>query len=88
VTPTDEWHPVATCPSSIVQSKATVFTAYTPALVRALYNYQAVYMDPGAWAHNPRYAIEILFDSISDLNRGIATVDSTKQVPFTGQRTF
>jgi hypothetical protein len=88
VTPADAWHPVATCPSSVVQKASTVFTAYTPALVRALYNYQAIYNDPGAWAHNPRYAVEILFDSISDLNRGIATVNASAQVPFTGQRTF
>ena len=87
VTPTDPWTPVAVCPSTVVMSKATVFTAYTPALVRALYNYQAIYNDPGAWAHNPRYAIEILFDSITDLNRGIVAKGGAA-VPFAGKRSF
>jgi hypothetical protein len=88
VTPPDEWTPVYPSTTVVPQVPANVFTNYTPALVRALYNYQAIYNDPGAWAHNPRYAIEILFDAITDLNRGIATKNLSAVIPFTGNRTF
>lgn len=40
---------------------------WTPRLTKAAYNYQFVAKDPGIWAHNPRYAAQILIDSIEDL---------------------
>jgi hypothetical protein len=40
---------------------------WTPRLLRAAYNYQFVEKDPGAFAHNPPYIIQILHDSIADL---------------------
>ena len=43
--------------------------AFTPRLLRATYNYQYWVKEPGAWAHNPRYMIQVLFDSIKDLNQ-------------------
>jgi hypothetical protein len=43
------------------------FKAWTPRLLKAAYNYQFVTKDPGAYAHNPTYAIELLYDSLSDL---------------------
>ena len=33
------------------------YKAWTPRLLRAAYNYQFVTKDPGAFAHNPTYAI-------------------------------
>jgi len=33
----------------------------------AAYNWQFIYKDPGAWAHNPYYAIQLLTDSYEDL---------------------
>jgi hypothetical protein len=54
---------------------ATTNAAYakimTPRLLRATYNYKWYKADPGAWAHNPRYAIEVLYDALFDLNEGI-----------------
>ncbi len=36
-------------------------------LNRAYYNYIYVVKDPGAFAHNDKYAIQILYDSLEDL---------------------
>jgi hypothetical protein len=43
------------------------YNAWTPRLLKAAYNYQFVAKDPGAFAHNPTYTLQILFDSLSDL---------------------
>jgi len=43
------------------------YAAWTPRLLKAAYNYQFAIKDPGAYAHNPAYVIEILEDSINDL---------------------
>ncbi len=43
------------------------FQNWTPRLLRAAYNYQFVAKDPGAYSHNPHYALQILFDSIESL---------------------
>ncbi|MBN2231899.1 MAG: hypothetical protein JW781_03640 [Deltaproteobacteria bacterium] len=37
-------------------------------MVRAAYNYQVSLKDPGAYAHNAKYVIQLLYDSITDLN--------------------
>jgi len=44
------------------------FAAWTPRLLKAAYNFQYSHKDPGAFAHNPRYIVQLLFDSISDLD--------------------
>jgi hypothetical protein len=43
------------------------YNAWTPRLLKAAYNYQFVAKDPGAYAHNPVYTLQILYDSIADL---------------------
>lgn len=54
-----------------VQPEESVFPnryqSWTPRLLRAAYNYQFAAKDPGAYAHNPRYALQLLYDSIEDL---------------------
>ena len=55
------------------------FTSWTARLVRATYNYQMVNNDPGAFAHNAKYVIELLYDAITDLNTVLtAKVDMSK----------
>jgi hypothetical protein len=44
------------------------FKAFTANLLKAAYNYQDTIKDPGAFAHNPKYVIELLYDSIDSLN--------------------
>jgi hypothetical protein len=52
------------------------FKSWTPRLVKATYNYQFSLKDPGAFAHNGKYVIELLTDSIDDLNSAVkAPVD-------------
>jgi hypothetical protein len=46
---------------------ANRYNAWTPRLLKAAYNYQFVTKDPGAYAHNPTYTLQILYDSLSDL---------------------
>lgn len=41
---------------------------WTPRLLKAAYNYQVSIKDPGAFAHGGKYIIELLFDSIEDVN--------------------
>jgi hypothetical protein len=44
------------------------FASWTPRLVKAAYNYQTSLKDPGAFAHGGKYIIQLLYDSIEDLN--------------------
>jgi hypothetical protein len=48
------------------------YTEWTPRLVRAAYNFHFVQKDPGAYAHNPRYTLQILYDSLHDLNERVS----------------
>ena len=43
------------------------FASWTPKLLRAAYNYQWVAKDPGAFAHNGKYILQILYDSLQSL---------------------
>jgi hypothetical protein len=49
------------------------YSAWTPRLLRAAYNYQVSTKDPGAFAHGGKYIIQLLNDSIEDLNSAIST---------------
>jgi hypothetical protein len=40
------------------------YATWTPTLLRAAYNYQYAQKDPGDFAHNPDYILQILYDSI------------------------
>ena len=56
------------------------YASWTPRLLRAAYNYQTSLKDPGAFAHGGKYIIELLYDSIEDLDaalaEGLARVDA------------
>lgn len=52
-------------PEEAVRDNA--YKGWTPRMLAAAYNYQFVSKDPGAWAHNPPYAIQALHDSVLDL---------------------
>ena len=57
------------------------YSTFSPRLLRAAYNYQYVQKDPGAFAHNGTYIIQVLYDSIEDLNSKLTTkVDMSKMV--------
>ena len=48
------------------------YNAWTPRLLKAAYNYQTSTKDPGGYAHGGKYVIQLLHDSIMDLNDAIA----------------
>lgn len=47
------------------------YTSFTPRLLAAAYNFQVATKDPGNYAHNAKYTIQLLYDSIEDLNAAI-----------------
>lgn len=49
------------------------YTSWTARLLRAAYNFQVASKDPGAFAHNAKYVMELLFDSLADLNTVLTT---------------
>jgi len=51
---------------------ATRYTSWTPRLLRAAYNVQVATKDPGAFAHNAKYLIELLYDSANDVNEALS----------------
>ncbi|MDH3241993.1 MAG: polyheme membrane-associated cytochrome C [Alphaproteobacteria bacterium] len=57
--------------------RANAYKAWTPRLVRAAYNFQFIAKDPGAYAHNPVYAVQLLYDSLESLGVKVE-VDLTK----------
>jgi hypothetical protein len=43
------------------------YQSFTPRLLKAAYNYQVVAQDPGGYAHNPVYLLQLLHDSLESL---------------------
>lgn len=43
------------------------YTQFTPTSLKAAYNYQYSQKDPGAFAHNGRYVLQVLYDTLVDL---------------------
>jgi hypothetical protein len=48
------------------------YSTWTPALLRAAYNYQYATKDPGAFAHNGKYIIQTLYDSLASLGGDVS----------------
>ncbi len=57
------------------------YASWTPRLVKAAYNYQTSIKDPGSYVHGGKYIIQLLFDSIDDLNQA-----TSEQVDMTAMR--
>lgn len=49
------------------------YATWTPNLLRAAYNYQYVQKDPGAFAHNPDYILQVLYDSIEAIGGDVSS---------------
>ncbi len=52
---------------------ANRITGWTARLIKGAYNLQLIHKDPGGFAHNGKYLIQLLHDSISDINSVLAT---------------
>ncbi|MBC7259972.1 MAG: hypothetical protein H5T65_12075 [Chloroflexi bacterium] len=62
------------------EAQATnAYKSWTPRLLQAAYNYQYATKDPGAFAHNPKYIAQVLYDSIASLGAKVK-VDMTGMV--------
>jgi predicted CXXCH cytochrome family protein len=58
---------------------ANGFASWTARLSKAAFNYQLSVKDPGNFAHNAKYVMELLYDSITDVNAAlVAKVDMTR----------
>jgi hypothetical protein len=57
-------------PEELTSSNA--YASWTPRLLRAAYNYQWFQKDPGAFAHNGKYMIQVMYDSIKDLGGDVS----------------
>lgn len=57
------------------------YAAWTPKLLRAAYNYTYVSKDPGAFTHNARYTLEVLYDSLEDIGGAQAVEGMTRPAP-------
>lgn len=55
-----------------------VYAAWTPRLARAAYNYQFVAKDKGAFAHNARYVLQLLNDSVQDLGTQVSVRETSR----------
>jgi predicted CXXCH cytochrome family protein len=57
------------------------FKSWTPRLTRAAFNYQMSSKDPGAFAHNAKYIMELLYDSLQDVNAALVVkIDTSRMV--------
>lgn len=48
------------------------FNKWTPRLLKAAYNYQYATKDPGAFTHNPKYVLQVLYDSLEDIGADVS----------------
>lgn len=48
------------------------YAAWTPKMLAAAYNYQYALKDPGGFAHNGAYVIQVLIDTIADLGGDVS----------------
>jgi hypothetical protein len=48
------------------------FSSWTPDLLRAAYNFQWVAKDPGAFAHNGKYMMQVLYDSLESMGADVS----------------
>jgi len=49
------------------------YTSWDGTLLKAAHNYQHSQKEPGAWAHNFRYIVQLLYDSIEDLGGDVSS---------------
>jgi hypothetical protein len=54
-------------PDADDQGASIAYNAWTPRLLKAGFNYQYSIKDPGAFAHNPKFVLQFLYDSTKDL---------------------
>ena len=61
------------------------YVTWTPTLLRAAYNYQYSQKDPGAFAHNAPYVMQVLYDSLADMGGDVAGMTRPEVVAAEGE---
>jgi hypothetical protein len=51
----------------MAEERNVAYASWTPRSLRTVFNWKLVTADPGNYAHNPEYTLELLYDSIEDL---------------------
>ena len=59
--------------ADMADDAAVSFSTWTPRLLKAAYNYQVSLKDPGAFAHGNKYIVQLLFDSLEDVNSALSS---------------
>lgn len=54
------------------------YVTWTPRLLRAAYNYQFSSKDPGQFAHNAKYIVQVLYDSLESIGGAEAVAGLTR----------
>src|SRR5262249_30508351 len=57
-----------------VDASETTAMKFDSKSLRAAYNYQFYSKEPGAWAHNNKYIVQILYDSIADVGGDVSGI--------------
>jgi uncharacterized protein YjdB len=60
------------------------YGAFSPRLLKGAYNYQYSLKDPGGFAHNGKYIIALLYDSIEDLGGDVSALHRADGRHFNG----
>ncbi len=69
-------------------NETTSYNAFSIRLLKAAYNYQVAMKDPCQYAHNGKYIIELLYDSIEDLNVALAAPAPAGASSFAAEAAF
>jgi hypothetical protein len=62
------------------EGNAAGYSTWTARLLKAAYNYQLATKDPGNFAHGNKYVVQLLNDSINDLNEALPTMMDTSML--------
>jgi len=65
--------------------ETTRYRTFTSRTLKATFNFQYATKDPGGFAHNGKFVIQIMHDAIQDLNDGLDGAGKS-MVPFAGDR--
>jgi hypothetical protein len=68
------WFIDANANSTVDPDEGDRYATWTPNLLRAAYNYTWVAKDPGAFAHNPLYIMQVLYDSIRNVGGDVSGI--------------
>jgi hypothetical protein len=67
------WYIDANANGEVDADETEGYASWTPNLVRAIYNYLFIAKDPGSFAHNADYSMQLLYDALQSLGGDVST---------------